>query len=58
MPFSLACSARKTSRALLRRKADAANLMLRSHIETSRAEVRKITLHRLHSLRLHASARA
>jgi len=32
--------------------------MLRSHIETSRAEVRKITLHRLHSLRLHASARA
>ena len=45
-------------RALLRRKADAANLMLRSHIETSRAEVRKITLHRLHSLRLHASAQA
>jgi DNA-binding GntR family transcriptional regulator len=34
-------------RAILRRKADAAGLLLRSHIELARAEVRKITLHKL-----------
>lgn len=34
-------------RAILRRKADAVALMMRSHIETAKAEVRKITLHKL-----------
>jgi DNA-binding GntR family transcriptional regulator len=34
-------------RAILRRKADAAALLLRTHIELARAEVRKITLHKL-----------
>ena len=34
-------------RAIIRRRADEANRLLRSHIETSKAEVRKITLHRL-----------
>ena len=37
-------------RKILRRKADDAVMLLRSHIELSRAEVRKITLHTLHSL--------
>jgi DNA-binding GntR family transcriptional regulator len=37
--------------ALIRRRADEANLLLRSHIETSKAEVRKITLHRLYTAR-------
>lgn len=39
-------------RCILRRKTDQAMLLLRSHIETSKAEVRKITLHKLHSVRL------
>lgn len=34
-------------RAILRRKTDAATLLLRTHIELARAEVRKITLHKL-----------
>jgi len=34
-------------RAILRRKVDAVSLMLRSHIEMAKAEVRKITLHKL-----------
>jgi DNA-binding GntR family transcriptional regulator len=34
-------------RAIIRRRADEANRLLRTHIETSKAEVRKITLHRL-----------
>jgi DNA-binding GntR family transcriptional regulator len=38
-------------RCILRRKTDQAILLLRSHIETSKAEVRKITLHKLHSMR-------
>ena len=37
-------------RKILRRKAEDAVMLLRSHIELSRAEVRKITLHTLHSL--------
>ena len=41
----------KILRAVLARRADAAKLMLRSHIEASRAEVRKITIHKLHSAR-------
>ena len=36
-------------RAVIRRRADEANRLLRSHIEASKAEVRKITLHRLHT---------
>lgn len=38
-------------RALIRRRADEANRLLRSHIATSKAEVRKITLHRLYDAR-------
>lgn len=38
-------------RCIMRRKADQAILLLRSHIETSKAEVRKITLHKLHTVR-------
>ena len=38
-------------RAVIRRRADEANRLLRSHIETSKAEVRKITLHRLYVAR-------
>jgi len=38
-------------RAIIRRRADEANRLLRSHIETSKAEVRKITLHRLYTAR-------
>ncbi|KAG1482289.1 hypothetical protein G6F53_014094 [Rhizopus delemar] len=38
-------------RAVLARRADEATRMLRSHIEMSKAEVRKITLHMLHEAR-------
>jgi DNA-binding GntR family transcriptional regulator len=38
-------------RCILRRKTEQAVMLLRSHIETSKAEVRKITLHKLHSVR-------
>jgi len=38
-------------RAVLARRADEAARMLRSHIEMSKAEVRKITLHMLHEAR-------
>ena len=38
-------------RAIIRRRADEANRLLRSHIQTSKAEVRKITLHRLYAAR-------
>ena len=38
-------------RCIMRRKADQAILLMRSHIETSKAEVRKITLHKLHTVR-------
>jgi DNA-binding GntR family transcriptional regulator len=38
-------------RAVIRRRAGEANRLLRSHIETSKAEVRKITLHRLYAAR-------
>jgi DNA-binding GntR family transcriptional regulator len=37
----------KILRAILARKADRADLLMRSHIETSRVEVRKITLHQV-----------
>ena len=38
-------------RAVLRRRADQAILLLRAHIETSKAEVRKISLHQLYAAR-------
>jgi DNA-binding GntR family transcriptional regulator len=41
----------KILRAVLARRADPAKLLLRSHIEASKAEVRKITIHKLHSAR-------
>lgn len=39
-------------RAVRSRRADTATLLLRAHIESSRAEVRKITLHQVHMARL------
>ena len=45
----------KILRAILRRRAEPAKLMLRSHIEESKAEVRKITIHKLHSARPQAA---
>jgi DNA-binding GntR family transcriptional regulator len=41
----------KILRSVIQRKADQAQLLLRSHIETSKAEVRKITLATLHEAR-------
>ncbi len=41
----------KILRAILQRKTEHAQLLLRSHIESSKAEVRKITLHMLHTAR-------
>lgn len=38
-------------RAVMQRKTDAAQLLLKSHIEQSKSEVRKITLHSLHEAR-------
>ena len=43
-------------RAVLARKAQQAGLLLRAHIEASKLEVRKISLHRLHLA--HRAARA
>jgi DNA-binding GntR family transcriptional regulator len=45
----------KILRAVQRRRSDQAQLLLRAHIETSQAEVRKITLHQVHLAR-HAPA--
>jgi DNA-binding GntR family transcriptional regulator len=44
-------------RALLARKAGRAAQLLRAHIEESKAEVRKISLHRLHLAHLDARGR-
>jgi DNA-binding GntR family transcriptional regulator len=41
----------KILRAVLQRKLDQAQLLIKSHIEESKAEVRKITLHMLHTAR-------
>ena len=41
----------KILRSVIQRKADQAQLLLRSHIEQSKAEVRKITLATLHEAR-------
>ena len=42
-------------RAVIRRRAEEATRLLRSHVESSKAEVRKITLHRLYTARASAS---
>lgn len=42
----------KILRAVIQRKTDAAQSLLRSHIEQSKAEVRRITLHALHEARM------
>jgi DNA-binding GntR family transcriptional regulator len=44
-------------RAVLRRRLDQSRLLLKSHIEASKAVVRRITLHRLHSARTVPEAR-
>jgi DNA-binding GntR family transcriptional regulator len=44
----------KILRAILQRKADQAQLLLKSHVEQSKVEVRKITLGTLHEARLRA----
>jgi DNA-binding GntR family transcriptional regulator len=46
----------KILRAILQRKLDQAQLLLRSHVEQSKAEVRKITLGTLHEARSRSSA--
>lgn len=45
----------KILRALQRKRGDQAALLLRAHIETSQAEVRRITLHQVHLARAGAS---
>lgn len=45
-------------RAIVQRKTDQAQLLLRSHIETSKTEVRKITLHMLYEARERVNASA
>lgn len=47
----------KILRAIQRRRGDQAALLLRAHIETSQAEVRKITLHQVHLARAGALGR-
>ena len=42
----------KILRAIIQRKPDPAQLLLRAHIDQSKAEVRKITLHTLHEARM------
>jgi DNA-binding GntR family transcriptional regulator len=44
----------KILRAVQRKRADQAAMLLRAHIETSQAEVRKITLHQVHLARTEA----
>lgn len=46
----------KVLKAIMQRRADEAQMMLRAHIEESRREVRKITLHMLYSARAEADA--
>jgi DNA-binding GntR family transcriptional regulator len=45
----------KILRAIAQRRADQAALLLRAHVEASKAEVRKITLHMLHEARERAA---
>ena len=46
----------KILRAVMQKKVDQAQLLLRAHIEQSKAEVRKITLHTLQAARERAGA--
>lgn len=46
----------KILKAVQRKRADQAAMLLRAHIETSQAEVRKITLHQVHLARLGGTA--
>lgn len=46
----------KILRAILQRRNDQAQMLLKAHIEESKAEVRKITLHMLHSARSQITA--
>lgn len=48
----------KILRAIRAKRADSAAMLLRAHIETSQAEVRKITLHQVHLARVGAAAAA
>ena len=48
----------KVLRAILQRKVEQAQLLLRSHVEQSKVEVRKITLNTLHEARARAVSRA
>jgi DNA-binding FadR family transcriptional regulator len=41
----------KILRAIQRKRADQSAMLIRAHIETSQAEVRKITLHQMHLAR-------
>ena len=50
-----ATGALRALRAVLQRRSDQAQMLLRSHIEESKAEVRKITLHMLHDARASAA---
>jgi DNA-binding GntR family transcriptional regulator len=47
----------KILKAIQRKRGDQASLLLRAHIETSQAEVRKITLHQVHLARQGATGR-
>ena len=47
----------KILRAVQRKRGDQAAMLLRAHIETSQAEVRKITLHQVHLARVGARGR-
>jgi len=42
----------KILKAIQRKRGDEAAMLLRAHIETSQAEVRKITLHQVHQVHL------
>jgi DNA-binding GntR family transcriptional regulator len=44
-------------RAVIRRRGEEAARLLRSHVEASKAEVRKITLHRLYTARVSSGSR-
>ncbi len=44
----------KVLRAIMQRKLDEAQLLLKSHIEQSKIEVRKISLHAMHEARQRA----
>jgi DNA-binding FadR family transcriptional regulator len=41
----------KILRVVLQHRGEPARMMLRAHVQTSKADVRKITLHRLHEAR-------